>query len=422
MSTKEKVSNLSTCKTLNYGEELSEAYLKALEQACFSKKAIKNCRAVLNKFCVFVKSKNIHHRRVNSAIVLRFLKTFGIKSLHEYPESDRYVYEVHLTMRSLLEFQSTGILQRHKIHSTIEPPAIFKGIYAKYAAWIDKNQLYVSKTKDIKIRDCARFLNFLAEKRIRAISKLQQNTIDSWFIDKISGTPTQAKDKRNSLKTFLDYLVQRKLIPKRLSEGLPIIKSIHKSRLPDVWPKESIEKLLAAIDRESPTGKRDYAICLLASRMGLRCGDIRNLTLDNINWNQGSISIFQDKTKNPLHLPLTEEVGCSLIDYIKNGRVESRWRQIFLTSNAPYKPFSKTYSLHYIVDKYRRLAKIKLPKECRHGLHSLRHSIATQLHEALVPLPVIASFLGHTSVESTRFYARVNIEMLRKAALDWKEV
>jgi integrase len=178
---------------------------------------------------------------------------------------------------------------------------------------------------------------------------------------------------------------------------------------------------LATIDRCSPIGKRDYAICVLIARLGMRIGDVRELRFENVDWNKGIIRILQQKTKMPLEIPLTEEVGKAMIDYLKNGRPQTEYRQIFVLQNSPFCPFGNNNNLQHVIDKYRRNAGITLPVGCRHGFHSLRHTVATRLLEKEVPIHVIASLLGHSSVEATRHYAKVNIEQLRKAALEWKE-
>ena len=180
-------------------------------------------------------------------------------------------------------------------------------------------------------------------------------------------------------------------------------------------------QLLNAVDRSSPRGKRDYAILLLACRLGLRMSDIRSLTLDHINWETETISITQVKTKNPLCLPLTNEVGNALIDCIKFGRPETNYREIFLRLTSPFTPFSD-HSLYAIVTYWRELAGIQFRRKQHQGLQSLRHSLATYLLENNTPFPVIADILGHASMSTTLIYAKASVESLREVALSITEV
>src|SRR6516225_6536373 len=169
-------------------------------------------------------------------------------------------------------------------------------------------------------------------------------------------------------------------------------------------------------------GKRDYAILLLANRLGFRAGDIRTLKLENLRWAESTIEITQAKTGTPLTLPLTNEVGEALIDYLKSGRPQTKHREVFLKMKPPFDPFRENDRLYYIVKYWRQAAGITFRSPQKRGLHSLRHTLATRLLEKGTPLPTIAEILGHTSLESTRIYAKADVEALRGVALDPEEV
>jgi integrase len=145
------------------------------------------------------------------------------------------------------------------------------------------------------------------------------------------------------------------------------------------------------------------------------------LKLDQIHWDDSTIEITQSKTHLPLSLPLTSEVGEALIDYLKSGRPQSAHREVFLKVNPPFDPFSGN-NLHHIVKYWRLLAGIRFRTPQKRGFHSLRHTLATRLLEKGTPLTTIAEILGHTSLESTRIYAKADVEHLRSVALDPEEV
>ena len=156
--------------------------------------------------------------------------------------------------------------------------------------------------------------------------------------------------------------------------------------------------------------------------MGLRAGDIRTLKLENLHWAESTIEITQAKTGTPLTLSLTSEVGEALIDYLKSGRPQTTHREVFLRVTPPFDPFRDNDSLHHIIKYWRQLAGITFRSPQKQGLHSLRHTIATRLLEKGTALPTIAEILGHTSLESTRIYAKADVEALRGVALDLEEV
>jgi len=225
----------------------------------------------------------------------------------------------------------------------------------------------------------------------------------------------------SDVRSFLRFLTMRGILQKDLSTELPKIRVPRDATIPSVWGQELLVRLLGAVDRSSPKGKRDYAILLLACRLGLRAGDIRTLRLDDLRWEDSTIEITQAKTCTPLTQPLTNEVGEALIDYLKSGRPQTTHREVFLKVKPPFEPFTGN-NLHHIVTYWRLLSGITFRSSQKRGIHSLRHTLATRLLEKGTPLTTIAEILGHTSLESTRIYAKADVEALRGVALDPEEV
>jgi integrase len=175
--------------------------------------------------------------------------------------------------------------------------------------------------------------------------------------------------------------------------------------------------MLKAVDRGNPRGRRDYAMMLLAARLGLRSSDICGLTFENLLWAQNLIALIQEKTKKRIELPLLTEVGNAIIDYLKYGRPDSDLPYVFLHANHGYRRLQEP-TLHSIVCYYMRLAGIANIDDKKHGPHALRHSLAGFLLEKKTPLPVISEVLGHSSTESTKTYIRMDMDSLRQCALE----
>lgn len=163
-------------------------------------------------------------------------------------------------------------------------------------------------------------------------------------------------------------------------------------------------------------GKRNYAVILLASRLGIRASDIANLKLSNIDWDNNQIQFTQIKTKRHISLPLLAEVGNAIVDYVLHGRPETDIRNVFLTFRRPYAPLTHS-SITTIVDRYMRESNVNIENR-HHGSHSLRHSIATALMDNEVSLPVISDVLGHKTTLSTMRYLEVNTKALIECSLD----
>jgi len=142
------------------------------------------------------------------------------------------------------------------------------------------------------------------------------------------------------------------------------------------------------------------------ARLGIRVGDIKGLKLSDIKWQLKTIEIKQNKTKNTVIYPILNDVGWALIEYLKHARPISDSSYVFIRMNAPYEAFGKDANLYSIISKYTRLAGIKIPRGKRHGLHSLRHTLASALLEQGTPLPLISEILGHYTSKSTAIYLR----------------
>jgi len=221
------------------------------------------------------------------------------------------------------------------------------------------------------------------------------------------------------MRVFFQFLCSHRLLSdNRQQYWMSILQSraIRQPKIPSIYSVQEIERLIAAIDRGSPVGKRNYAMILLAARYGLRLSDIISLRFCNIDWPNNRISLVQRKTQRNVSFPLSEEVGNAIIDYLKFGRPESNEPLIFLTATAPYCQLSKT-ALNRTITECMEKADISYDERKR-GLHSLRNSLATHLLSEREPLPVIAEILGHSTTESTRYYLRVDFKQLKQCALE----
>lgn len=218
------------------------------------------------------------------------------------------------------------------------------------------------------------------------------------------------------LRALLRDLYSQKLISYNTAHILDGVKVKKTIKLTSHYSLEEILCIESSVDRKYPMGKRDYAMILLATRLGLRSSDIRFLEFSNIDWDNNLIIFEQYKTKDKLELPLSVDVGEAIVDYIKNGRAKSDSKCIFLRCNAPYVPMTET-GLNCIVTKYFRKANIDYSKK-KHGPHSLRHSLATNLLNNGTPLTVIAETLGHQSSQTTMHYLHINTPTLLRCTLE----
>jgi integrase len=171
-----------------------------------------------------------------------------------------------------------------------------------------------------------------------------------------------------------------------------------------------------AVDRNTPQGKKDYAIIILAVELALRVSDISKLQLDEIKWDKSTIELFQQKTGEFLYM--TNNVKWALLDYLMNVRSkDSEYSNVFLRSKAPYTPYGKVASFYDRVNKYISLARIETEGK-HHGLHSCRHGLATRLMNDGTSITVVSEALGHKFANVTKDYIRIDISRLRLVALE----
>ena len=266
-------------------------------------------------------------------------------------------------------------------------------------------------------REIIIFFKYLWSKDIYDISKITNDIIFNYIctLDKYSqGNKYNIVSK---LRGLLKFMYFNQYIKTDLSLCIPKIPINHNNQIPHtIWSSEDIEKLLKSIDTSTNVGKRDYAILTILIYLGLRFTDVKNLKFENIDWKKNVINLNQNKTKKYITLPLLNNVGTAIIDYIKNGRPNVNSKYIFL--NNKNEKFTPNSDFSYVLKKYLKLANIDILGKKYIGTYSLRHSLATTLLQNRTQLSTISSILGHTDINNTAIYLKVDIPSLRECCLD----
>lgn len=324
----------------------------------------------------------------------------------------------------LTDYQLHGIIltkAKRKIH-TYHPQ--FQKIFQGYIDF-KRNKGISEDTLGSYAIYLDRFSDYLSSQNVCDIKQLDSRLVLGFSNTFINYSPSIIHCTLCALRTFFHYLYQQNIVLKDFAYIVPRDGYRSCLKVPSAYPKEDVEKLLASIDRGNPKGKRDYAIILLAARLGLRAQDICDLSFKNIKWETNTIELVQRKTKEPVVLPLLEEVGTAIIDYLKYARPELETNIIFLRLIPPIGKLEAP-TLHSIVTLHMRRAGIKIDVGKKHGPHALRHSLASALLEENIPLPVISEILGHTNTNSTSIYLKIDIKQLRNCSLqalpfDWNK-
>jgi site-specific recombinase XerD len=410
-----------TTENLQLGRLVADALVE-IERLGYSGRSRDRYRAIWEHLIEFSRRKELGDE-FSPDLAARFLEEYRVRNGQVDGSGDGWCRQVELGVKVLADFAKKGRIERavtavQAIHLVPTMQSTLHD-YEQYC----KDRLYLGpRTLHRRTTDLTIFLDFLHSRKARTLDQIQAVDLSEFVSARDHLKPETVAGIVSSVRSFLRFLTMRGILQKDLSAELPKIRVRKDATIPSVWDHELLVRLLVAVDRSSAKGKRDYAILLLACRLGLRAGDIRTLKLDNLRWEESTIEITQAKTGTPLSLPLTNEVGEALIDYLKSGRPQTMHREVFLTVNPPFDPFKENDKLYHIVTYWRRLAGITFRSPQRRGIHSLRHTLATRLLEKGTPFTTIAEILGHTSLESTRIYAKADVEALRGVALDPEEV
>jgi integrase/recombinase XerD len=315
-------------------------------------------------------------------------------------------------LRGFMEFlQTRGYLQPARP----QPVTRSEEEVSRYLEHLRKDCGAAESTCDSSRRLTRRFLKFLSfDRHANAIRRITLADIHRYFCSLVGRY--QRKTMQHvvgNVRGFLRFQFMRGSINSPLHLQIDTVRTYREEQLPHPvsWPE--LQHLLVRIDRSGPLGLRDYAVLLLAATYGLRASDVANLTFDAIDWRNRTIQITQCKTRQPLALPLTDEVGAALADYIRRGRPVSDSRYVFLRWRAPVAPLS----LPGMANTLRRAsgsAKVPLQEA---GFRCLRHALALRLLRQGTSLKGIGDILGHRSTLSTATYLRLDIDDLRSVAL-----
>lgn len=396
--------------------------LSELENLRYSRRSLRRYRTVWRQLVAFSQERKLEDK-FSEDLAARFCDAYQIREGECLKPRDWWRRHVVFGLKALGEFARDGCIERLRTNMRqIQIPALMQKPVQDYEQYC-RDRLHLRPTTLCnRMREITIFVDFLRSRHTTILDQMQPADLSAFVSSRPRLAARTVSRIVSDVRSFLRFLLLRGILQRDLSHVLPTIRVPWNATIPSVWDPELLVQLLNAVDRCSPKGKRDYAILLLACRLGLRVEDIRTLKLDDLKWDAATIEITQSKTLAPLCLPLTEEVGEALIDYLKSGRPQTDHREVFLTLAPPFLPFGGNSNLHHIVTYWKQLAGIHFRMKQRQGLHSLRHSLATKLLREQTPIHVISEILGHATTASTLIYAKVNVEALRSAALDPEEV
>jgi integrase/recombinase XerD len=297
---------------------------------------------------------------------------------------------------------------------------IYHPLLDAYLKWMCRYQHASDGTLEVRRHSTLRFLQWLGpEATPEGLSKLSSDRIEDFFISYAQGMGRSARrSMQSALRTFLRFCLHQGYIEQSLDLAVPTLRTYKLATVPRGLSDTQAQQVLRCINRNSHVGRRDYAIVQLLYTYGVRGGQVRALRLEDIDWAQNQILFKASKHGKNSILPLTEDVGESLLDYLQYARPPYVYPHVFLTCRAPYHPFPYSSSLSAIVERCIRAAGIKVPNK---GAHAFRHCFATRMLHKGHSLKAIADVLGHRHLQTTFIYTKVDFNALNQVALEWPE-
>jgi len=361
---------------------------------------------VVGNLLAWMASHRTRVSKLDERMVDRYLRHQGAKQtiqLDDRPALKRWL----LTLRSA---------------GTIAPAAVpmntpQEQIFAEFGAYLRSERGLTAKTIAHHLPAIRRFLFEVCPAGASDLGKIKQDEVIRYVeCHAQDWSPKSAKLMCWSLRAFLRYLHHTGLNPHALADCVPSIRQWKLVSLPTYLSAAHVQKVLDCCDRASAVGRRDFAILMMLSKLGLRAEEVATLTLDDIDWRAGEMLVHA-KGRQRARMPIAPDVGAAVVAYLRDGRPKSSCRRLFLRSLAPHIGFASGSAITMIARTALERAGIR--GYAHQGAHIFRHSLASELLRSGATLSEIGQLLRHKSQDTTRIYAKVDIEALRTLSLPW---
>jgi integrase/recombinase XerD len=329
---------------------------------------------------------------------------------------------IRASIRIFLDIDADGRFARRRQAPQRTTNALFQQAVPAYLNFLHKHQGVSTKSVCKRAFQLTRFTDYLERTGIANWKEVQPSALRTFLVTQLTANkPATRLSYASTLRNFHRWAFLHGLLQRDLSAAAVAVRQYRLAGIPDLLTDDQVATLLQAVDRSTAIGKRDYAVLLLAARFGMRPSDIRQLSLDHINWRSQQIAFPQAKTASPLVLPLLPEVCDALIDYLRHGRPQTECRNVFVRHLAPQEPFGSNNNLPTIFQQALRRAGLDR-RQGRKGIYLLRHTLASRLLRTGSSIKTIGDVLGHVHLDSTLVYTKVDLTNLEAVALSIEEL
>ena len=398
---------------------ITEGLLKLLEANHYNPSTIKFYQREWNKIGRFLYDEYSDEEFEMERGLAYLERQYGLVTRYNDGSLSQQRVQLLRVVHMLEDYRLHQVLTR-RYHASKNPLVLegkLSGIYEDYCSYLRRTDLAVSTIKHYSSTALV-FLDYLSQKGIEDTMAIDLSVCNS-YLKTLAGFSFKTVEQNVcGLRFLLRYLLERGLLTEDFASKIHMSPISKQTTMPSAWTVDELKKLISIIDRNSPIGKRDYAMILLACVLGLRISDIKNLRFSNFDWNNKELSLVQKKTKKPLKLPLPDLIGWAVINYIRDGRPKHDASDfVFIKHMPPFNPLSDNDHLQQRIIYYMNKAGIHRDRNKHSGFHSLRHSAGSMMLEMETPLPVITTVLGHSDMDVTAIYLKTDLSKLAECVL-----
>lgn len=398
---------------------ITEGLLKLLEANNYNPATIKYYRREWKKLSRFLYDEYSDEEFEMERGLAYLEKQYGFVTRYNDGTLSQQRVQLLRVIHMLEDYKLHQVLTR-RYHSS-KNPLVLEGrlaeIYGDYCGYLNRTDLAASTVKHYSSTALV-FLDYLYQKGIEDPAVIDLSGSNG-YLKTLAGFSFKTVEQNVcGLRFLLRYLLENGLLSEDYASKIhmPLVSKL--ATIPSAWTADELKQLISVIDRNSPLGKRDYAMILLACVLGLRISDIKNLRFSNFDWNNKELSFVQKKTKKPLKLPLPDLIGWAVIDYIRDGRPKYDDSDfIFIKHMPPFDPVSDSDHMQRRIIYYMNKAGIRRDRNKHSGFHSLRHSAGSMMLEMGTALPVITTVLGHSDMDVTAIYLKTDLSKLAECVL-----
>jgi site-specific recombinase XerD len=389
-----------------------DGFVAALRQTGYSPGQIRRHLHAADRFGGWRRRHGIVATAIDEAIVARFIAGLG-----RYPSRAR--------PRGRLRELASGV---HRLGTWLWEQAIAPrhlGIAADTAVdrWLRTFDAHLGHvaglaagTRHTYLRYARTFLQARFGARAPAWAQLTADDLTEFVrVQAARLKPSASRMPVTAVRAMVRFLATTGAVRPGLTYAVPTVRQWQHTGVPAYLSPAQVTRVLAGCARATPVGRRDRAILLVLVRLGLRAGEVAALCLDDLDWRQGCLRVCAGKGRRERVLPLPAEVGQALVHYLRGRPTGAPWRAVFLRVRPPLGPVTAGT----VSDIARRALVRAGVGVVPAGAHALRHTLATTLVRRGVTFKAVADLLGHTRLQTTAIYAKLDLDALARVALPW---